>query len=91
MNLIDKYLGEGGRLGLHVLKNPAGTYSFVGSVAVELGWLNKDGTPLTPKQAKEVARANNPGMIAKTRVFKTEKEAFKAAKKLGYKDNEINM
>ena len=68
-------------LGVHIIKNPKGTFSFKGTIPVELGWVNKDGSEMNPEQAKEVARANNPAMIAKARVFKTSKEASKAAKK----------
>lgn len=89
---LKKYLNEGkGQFGLHLMKNPAGTYSFVGSVPVELGWLSKSGKELTPDEAKEVARANMPAMLAKTRVFKTPQEAFKVAKKYGYKEKDIKI
>lgn len=74
-------LDEKKGLGVHITKNPKGTFSFKGTIPVELGWVNKDGSELNPEQAKEVARANNPAMIAKARVFKTSKEAVKAAKK----------
>jgi hypothetical protein len=76
-----KVVNEGKGLGVHILKNPKGTYSFKGTVPVELAWVNKDGSELNTEQAKEVARANNPAMIAKARVFRSSKEALKAAKK----------
>ena len=89
---LKKYLNEGiGRLGLHLMKNPAGTYSFVGSVPVALGWLSKSGKELTPEEAKEVSMANMPAMLAKTRIFKTPQEAFKVAKKYGYKEKDISF
>ena len=89
---LKKYLNEGiGRLGLHLMKNPAGTYSFVGSVPVALGWLSKSGKELTPDEAKEVSMANMPAMLAKTRIFKTPQEAFKVAKKYGYKEKDISF
>lgn len=74
---------------LTLIKNPAGTYSFVGSVPVKLGMCNKDGSMLTDSQAEQVARANCPALIAKSRAFKTPKDAFRAAVKLGIKVSEI--
>lgn len=88
---FQKYINETFGMGIHLMKNPAGTWSFTGTIPVELGWLNKDGSELNPKQAKEVARANMPAMLAKTRVFKTSKEAIKVAKKYGYKEKDIKV
>ena len=85
-----KYLKEGS-YGLHLMKNPAGTYSFVGSVPVQLSWLSKAGKELTDIEAKEVGQANIPAMLAKTRVFKTPKEAFALAKKYGIKRKDIKF
>jgi len=68
-------------LGVHLILNPAGTYSFKGTIPVQLAWINKDGTELTNEQAAEVARANYPAMLAKTRVFQHPEDALEAAKK----------
>lgn len=77
--------------GIHLGKNPAGTYSFSGSIPVKLGALNKDGSELSDEQADEVAKASNPGMISRVRVFKMAKDAFKAAEKLGIKKSQIKF
>jgi len=84
LNKIDRYLNEAG-MGLHLMKNPKGTYHFVGTVPVKLGWVNKDGSELSDEEADKVVSANNPAMLAKTRVFKNENDAKKAAKKLKVK------
>lgn len=86
---VGRVLHEAGRLGLHLMKNPKGTYSFVGSVPAELGYTEKDGSPLTSKTKKDLQHASNPSMIAKSRIFKTKDEAVLAAKKLGYSINSI--
>jgi len=75
----------GGNFGVHVIKNPAGTFSFVGSVPANLVMMNKDGSELSKEQADKVAKASNPGMLAKSRVFKTMADAEKAASKMGVK------
>ncbi len=78
-------------LGIHLMKNPAGTFSFVGSIPVQLVWLNKDGSELTDPQAKQVARANTPAMLAKTRVFPTIAEAITVAGHYGIASAEIKI
>jgi len=78
---LEYKVNEGKDFGVHLIKNPKGTWSFKGSIPVELGWVNKDGSELTPEQAKEVARSNQPALLAKTRVFKTPAEARKMATK----------
>ncbi len=70
-------------LGLHLILNPAGTYSFKGSVPVQLSWVNKDGSFLSIEESIEVARANYPAMLAKSRVFELAADALEAAEKLG--------
>ena len=77
--------------GIHLGKNPAGTYSFDGTVPVKLTALNKDGSELSDEEADKVSKASNPGMISKVRVFKLAKDAFKAADKLGIKKSQIKF
>ena len=72
-----------GGLGLHLIKNPAGTFSFKGRVPVTLAWLNKDGSELSLDEAWHVSKANYPAMLAKTRVFESAADALDAAEKLG--------
>jgi len=82
-----------GGLGLHVIKYPSGNFGFTGSVPVELGYTNKDGSPLSDDDAAEAMKEvkySVPGGVGgkyskfKTRTWKTAKEALAAAKKAGY-------
>jgi hypothetical protein len=84
-------LGSGG-LGLHLNKNPSGTYSFVGSVPVELSWERLDGKPMSDEEQKELLDMINHNApysylrkSYKKVLFKTPKEGLAAAKKGGYK------
>ncbi len=54
-----------GHYGLHIIQNPAGTYSFVGSIPETLGYMAKDSLGLP---------------LFKTPVFKTYNEALAYAK-----------
>jgi len=78
-----------GKMGLHIIGNPAGTYSFVGNVPGDLAYVGKDGKPLSPEQKKRLKGASNPSMIAKSRSFKSKEEAQAAAKSLGFKVDSI--
>lgn len=71
-----------GGLGLHLTTNPTGNFSFKGRVPVNLAWVNKDGSILNALEAKDVATANYPAMLAKTRVFNHPADALDAAEKL---------
>lgn len=85
-------LGQGG-LGLHLNKNPNGTWSFVGSVPIEFGYERRDGKEMSDDEKKEVAdmvhhsASGGPNFrrVYSVRVFKSPKEALAAAKKGGYK------
>ena len=71
-----------GNMGLHVIKNPAGTFSFVGSIPQELGERVK------PTSSDIMAgRFYMDGEIAyavKFPVFKTKEDAVSHAKKSGF-------
>ena len=76
-------------LGLHILKNPAGTFHFVGRVPLDLAFIADD-----PQDAMDAAkfgaglirkRAEREGRVFKTRTFATEQEAREFAVSLGYK------
>jgi len=71
-------------MGLHLIINPIGTYSFVGSVPVYLGWTNKDGTELSTDQAIKLKYAQSPALIAKSRSFKTVQDAIDFASEQGF-------
>ena len=87
----DVTLGQG-NFGIHLMKNPAGTWSFVGSVPVELSYFMRDGSELGAEMIKKIQR-HGPGLFkgVGTRVFKTSKEAIKAAKKAGVKEKDISL
>ena len=69
--------------GLHVIKNPAGTYSFVGSVPSSLG-------NIVPANSSDImalrAWENDNGelFVVKFPVFKNKKDAVNYASKYGY-------
>jgi hypothetical protein len=77
-------------LGIHLIKNPAGTYCFRGTVPVFLIYVNKDGSELSAEEAIEVARANYPAMLAKSRVFEHPADALELADKFGIHVNSID-
>lgn len=62
-----------------LMKNPAGSYSYVGRVSVKLAWVNKNGSLLSDSEAERISRASNPAMFGRVRVFKTVQEAKQAA------------
>jgi hypothetical protein len=75
-------------LGLHVIKNPNNTYSFVGRVPYELGFTHKDGRILTKNDSEFVAdqlRLPFNVRAIKTRVFQSNVAAAMIASELGYK------
>jgi len=78
----------GGRLGLHTLHNPNGTWNFVGSVPVDLMYEYEGGGKLSEADAKEIVESLTPGMEAKrlhvvTRTWPTEEAALAAAREEG--------
>lgn len=67
---------------MHVIQYPSGNWGFVGSVHAMLTWQNKDGTPLTDSDIEKLRYLSNPGMLYKSKSFKTKDDALKAAKDL---------
>ncbi len=66
-----------------LIKNPAGTYSFVGRVDTRLAFVTKNGGVPTAKQL-DGARHAGPGIVGlRTRTFPTSDAALKAARALG--------
>lgn len=75
-----------GRLGLHLLKNPAGTWSFVGSVPLDLRYARRDGQPMDDETARGI-RAHGPGFYRATvltRTWPTRDAAYDEATGRGY-------
>jgi hypothetical protein len=72
-----------GNLGLHILKNPAGTYSYVGSIPVELAEIVPADRAAVLGQRAFIDDAGN-AMMYKFPVFKTREEAFAFAEAKGF-------
>jgi len=73
----------GAGTGTWLLKNPAGSFSFAGSVPVELSYEMKDGSPVTDEAAQK-ARDFGPRLAGvKTRTWPTREDALAAAEALG--------
>ena len=74
-----------GSLGLHVDKNPAGSFSFVGSVPGDLSYRMKDGSPV-PSDLQKKIRDHGPGLFKdqiEPVTYKTREEAVAAATAMG--------
>lgn len=76
-------------LGLHLLENPNGTYSFVGSVPCELAYTTKAGNIVSAEEVTKQMMLPSNYRTIKSRVFQTEFEAWNEAARLGYAKKEI--
>jgi hypothetical protein len=67
-----------------IMKNPAGTWSFAGSVDVRLAFCTADGGEPTPEMI-DIARQHGPGFAKglKSRTWPSREEALQAAVDLG--------
>lgn len=72
------------KLGLHLIKNPNETYSFVGNVPYQLGFVTKAGNMVTSSEVESQLRLPANLRTIKTRVFASEDEAWREAVRLGY-------
>lgn len=72
------------KLGLHVIQNPSGTYSFVGDVPVQLGFVTKAGNMVTAAEVESQLRLPSAYRTIKSRSFVSELEAWNEAARLGY-------
>lgn len=70
--------------GLRIVKNPSGTYSFVGTVPVELAWATEDGKTPSEEQVKIAVQCGPRFARLKTRTWPTAEAALKEAEELGY-------
>lgn len=73
-----------GNLGLHILKNPAGTYSYVGSIPVELAEIVPADRAAVLGQRAFIDKATDKVVMYKFPVFKTRDEAFAFAEAKGF-------
>ena len=69
-------------MGLHVIKNPAGTFSFVGSIPLELGKRVKPTS--SDIMAGRFFMDGETAYAVKFPVFKTKEDAINHAKKSGF-------
>lgn len=72
---------------IHVIQNPAGTYSLVGRVPANLAYQNADGSPPTERQI-DAAKHCGPGFAVprlRVKTGPTEQEARDAVIAAGYK------
>jgi hypothetical protein len=66
-----------------LIRNPAGSFSFVGSVDARLGYVCKDGSAPTDEQLRKAAQFG-PGLIGlRTRTYPTQEAAIAAAEAIG--------
>lgn len=76
-------------LGLHLIKNPAGSFSFVGSVPCRLAYVTKAGDYVTDEEVEKNMRLPSSYRKIKSRVFSSIDEAMREAQRLGYNVNSI--
>lgn len=72
------------KLGLHLIQNPSGTFSFVGSVPCKLAYVTKDGNFVTDEEVKSQMRLPANYRTIKSRVFQSQDEAWTEAARLGF-------
>lgn len=72
------------KYGLHLIENPSGTYSFVGNVPVQLGFVTKAGNIVTAEEVEGQLRLPASYRTIKCRVFSSPDEAWKEAARLGF-------
>ena len=72
------------RLGLHLIENPSGTFSFVGSVPYQLGFVTKAGSAVTEAEVESQLRLPASYRTIKNRVFQSPDEAWREAARLGF-------
>lgn len=71
-------------LGLHLIENPSGSYSFVGSVPCQLGFVTKAGNMVTDAEVESQLRLPSSYRTIKTRSFSSKDEAWFEAARLGF-------
>lgn len=71
-------------LGLHLIKNPNETFSFVGSVPCQLAYVTKAGNTVTNEEVVSQMMLPASYRTIKNRVFQSESEAWAEAVRLGF-------
>lgn len=72
------------KLGLHLIENPSGTYSFVGNVPAQLGFVTKAGNMVTSEEVESQLRLPASHRTIKSRSFASKDEAMLEARRLGF-------
>lgn len=71
-------------LGLHLIKNPNDTYSFVGNVPYQLAYTTKAGNAVTAEEVESQLRLPASYRTIKRRIFQSEAEALREAARHGF-------
>lgn len=71
-------------LGLHLIQNPSGSFSFVGSVPAKLAYVTRAGNYVSDDEVEKNLRLPSNLRMIKNRVFQSETEAWLEASRLGY-------
>ncbi len=66
-----------------LIKNPAGSYSFVGRVDARLGYVRKDGTPASDEELSKAAKYGPRLAGLVTRTWPTQEAALETAAAIG--------
>lgn len=74
--------------GLHLIENPAGTFSFVGSVPAQLAYITEGGNVVSDSEVESQLRLPAKYRTIKYRSFSTAEEAWIEASRLGYATRE---
>lgn len=72
------------KLGLHLIQNPSGTFSFVGRVPCQLGYVTKAGNMVTNEEVEREHRLPSSYRTIKSRSFASQDEAWQEAARLGF-------
>lgn len=73
---------------LSLIQNPSGSYSFVGSVPVQLGFVTKAGNMVTAEEVESQLRLPSNYRTIKSRSFTSEHDAWQEAARLGFAKKE---
>lgn len=75
--------------GLHLIKNPNETYSFVGNVPCVLGYVTKAGNTVSNEEITSQLMLPASYRTIKNRVFTSIYEALREAQRLGFNVNSV--
>lgn len=76
------------KLGLHLIKNPNETFSFVGSVPYQLAFVTKAGNMVSNEEIESQLRLPSSFRTIKDRTFTSPDDAWREAARLGFTKKE---